>query len=655
MIATDQSGILSLARTKIGNLREKKAGSNKWHGACPFCTSDDDGFICWADTGNYWCNTCGEKGFSIQFVMKTQDKTWKQAEAILGIDNNSNGKHAVSNSEINYHSRAHYAAVKGIPESVLINAKFSEIETYQNRPAMKYVTYDKDHKEWWRVRFMDGKKPKYKPVLTGTPAVWYRLQQAKGMSNKSNKPMVIVNGETSVLVAQHYGIPATCKTGGEAALPAHLLEELQDAYKNSRPRELLIALDCDKAGRTTAKSIEEQLKAGKWKPAVIDLGFADTGDMADFCQLHTQDSRKALDELVSALKPLSLNAHDASAAFTNYILNAKAPEGKILVNPFRVLHRLGGDAEFMMPKRLTIVMSMSGHGKTAFWETIVDSWLQYGHSGIVDGPEFDADDYHIRRIMRNSGQVVKGLSANEDRRLPTVTYSDITSHKVYLQEKRDKVITALRHGRDMFAGELGKRRVATFEYADKYTRSWPGHLEYVPYMPYLENKIAFMTDWISKRRASGKTVEFAVFDYIQLMNCAHNPTTNNKYQYSLGLMKQFAIQNNIHVIAVSQVNKQPSKQAKENNKRLMVSDMSYVNDNDANLTIALNFYYGAKLDEYGKPVLDYNGEEIIERKLLQDGTNAALVDVLKNTHGQVMPTKMVCDLAHLRWIDKLWG
>lgn len=654
-MTVDQSGILSLARSKISNLREIKKSSNEWHGACPVCSSDDDGFMCWPENGNYWCRSCGATGFPTQFIMWTQSKSWHEAQAILGIDNTSNGKHPVIDSEIPYTNRAHYAAHLGVPESVLIDAKFKEIATYQNRPAMKYTTYDKEGREWVRMRFMDGKKPKYMPMGKGVPTVWYRLQQAMGMSNKSQKPMVIVNGETSVLVAQHYGIPAICRTGGEMSLTPELLSELQEAYKKSRPRDILIALDCDTKGRTTAKALEVQLSEGKWQPTIIDLGFADKGDFADFCKLHTQTSAKALESLVSALKPLSLNAHDASATFTNYILNAQAPAGKILVNPFRVLHRLGGDAEFMMPKRLTIVMSMSGHGKTAFWESMVDSWLQHGHTGIVDGQEFDADDYHIRRIMRNSGHVVKGLSASEDKRLPTVTYSNITSHKVYLQEKRDKVITALRHGRDMFAGDTGKRRVATFKYADKYTRSWPGHLEYVPYMPYLEDKIIFMADWISQRRASSKTVEFAVFDYIQLISCSNNLSANNAYQYSLGLMKQFAIQNNVHVIAISQVNKQPSKQAKENNKRLMVSDMSYVNDNDANLTIALNFYYGVQLDEGGKPALDYNGDEIIERKLLPDGTNAALVDVLKNTHGKVMPTKMICDLAHLRWIDKMWG
>lgn len=652
MTTTDQSGILAVVRERIG-LRQLKAGSVEWHGACPFCSSKDDGFMCWSDVGNYYCRKCGATGFSTQFVMATQGKTWKQAQAILGIDYNSNGKHAVENSEIAYHSRKHYAAVKGVPESVFSDAGFSEIETYQGRPAMKYPTYDKDDKKWWRVRFMDGKKPKYKPIETGTPTVWYRLQQAMGMSNKSEKPMVIVNGETSVVVAQHFGIPAYCKTGGEMKLPDFLLQELQEAYKNSRPRENLIALDCDEKGRRAAKAIEKQLLEGKWKPSIIDLGFADTGDFADFCKLHTDTSAKRLQGLVSASKPLSLNAHDASKTFTNYILNAKAPEGKILVNPFRVLHRLGGDAEFMMPKRLTIVMSMTGNGKTAFVESGVDSWLQYGHTGLWDGQEFGPDDYHIRRIMRSSGMVVKGLSKKE--RLPTVSYSDITSYKVHLQEQRDKVIAALRHGRDMFAGEIGKGRVKTFEFADKYIRSWPGYLEYVPYSPFLEDRIAFMTDWIRKRRASGKTVEFAVFDYVQLMKFANSPNPINPYPYGLGLMKNFAIENNIHVIAISQVNKQPSKQAKENNKRLIAQDMAYVKDDDANLTIALNFFYGAQLDEYGKPVLDYNGEEQIERKLLPDGTNAALVDVVKNTHGQVAPTKMVCDLAHLRWIDKQWG
>lgn len=648
--------ILELARAKIANLREMKKDSEEWHGACPFCSSDDDGFMCWPTTGNYWCRTCGETGFSTQFIMKTQHKTWHEARAILGVkSNHSNGKHQAVDSELVYKSRAHYAAVKGLPESVFIAAKFSEIETYQGRPAMKYVTYDSDNNIHYRVRFMDGKKPKYKPVGEGVPFVWYRLNQAMGISNKTQKPVVIVNGEVSVLAAQHYNIPAICRTGGEMALTDELIAELQKMYPKSRPREIIIALDCDKKGRDTALVIEKQLKEAKYEPLIIDLGFSDTGDFNDFTRLHTKESAKQLESLVSVHKPISLNMHAASKDFTFNIINRVAPPGKILINPFKTLHRLGGDAEFMHPKRLSLIFSMSGHFKTAFWEAMVDGWVQNGFSGIVDGQEFTSQDYHMRRVLRQVGHTIKGLDKSEDVTLAAIDYRDVVRYQIYLQEQRDKMPNFMRQGVDTFTGTAGKVKLDSLQYVDKFIQSWRGHVEYVPYIFYLEDRIAFMKDWIIKRRANGGTVEFAVFDYVQLMFARDNDGGIHNYQYCISLMKAFAMEMNVHVIAVSQVNKQPSKDAKKNNKRLMVSDMSYINDNDANLSIALNFYYAAKTDENGAVEIDDNGDAMIERKILPSGHNAALVDVLKNSHGQPMATKMPVDATHLRWVDSTWA
>ena len=655
--------ILSLARSKIGKMEETVKG--EWHGACPFCSSTHDAFMCWPDVGNFYCRKCGKEGWNIQFVMWTQGKSWSEAQAILGISSNGNGKHAVSNSEIAYVTRKHYADHKSIPESVLIKAKFQEIETYQGRPAMKYPTYDKDGKEWWRVRFMDGKSPKYKPVVvknetTGemikVPAVWYRLQQAKGMSNSAGKPMVTVNGETSVLVAQHYGIPAICKTGGENVLPPHLLSELQVAYENSRPREIYIALDCDEKGVTTAKAIEKQLSEGKWLPTIIDLGFADKGDFADFCKLHTQDSAERLDGLVSASKPLSLNMHEASKSFTSNLVNRIAPEGKILVNPFKVLHHLGGDAEFMHPKRLSYFFSMSGHFKTAFWETIVDSWVQGGFSGIVDGQEFTKEDYHMRRTLRVVGGALQGKGKSKNNKLVAVTYRDVVRFNIHMQEERDNTPVPMRQGLDTFAGANGQSKLDTLVSIDKFVQSWIGHIEYVPYIFYLEDRIAFMRDWINKRRASGRTVEFAVFDYIQAMFVKSNDGGIHNYQYAAGLMKQFAIEMCIHVIAISQVNTEPSKQAKADNKRLATHDMHFVNENDCNLAIGLNFYYAKQTYDNGIEKTDYSGKPIVDHKILEDTKYiAAIVSVLKNSHGPKGMVQMPCDAKHLRWVDGNWG
>lgn len=656
-MAIDQSGILSLARQRIGNLRELKAGSNEWHGACPVCSSDDDGFMCWPESGNYWCRSCGVTGFSTQFIMMTQGKSWGEARAILGLDTSSNGKHPVSNSEIAYKSRDHYAAGAGLPESVFIKAKFSEIETYQNRPAMKYPTYDSAGNIHYRVRFMDGKSPKYKPIGVDVPIVWYRLQQALGMSNKTQQPLIIVNGEVSTLAAQHYGIPAICRTGGEMKLTDDLIAELQIAYKNSRPREILIALDCDDAGRKTAKAIETQLKDGKWIPTIIDLGFSDKGDFNDFTLLYTNDSSKRLQSLLSASKPISYNVKDAGKELESAIVNKVAPQGRILMLPFKPLHSLGGNAKFMKAKELTMIGSTSGHFKTSFWETMVDDFLPRGLSGICDAQEFGSQTYRLRRILRFSGRTIKGLDKKDDVFLTSVSYDEITEYGMHLQEIENNVPTFMRQAKNPFAGATAKAKLDTIDYIDNMIQQWVGHLEYVPEgMMFIEDRIVFMTNWVQERRASGKSVEFAIFDYVQLMMSRTNPKGINPYQWIVNLMKRFAIDNNLHVIVISQVNKQPSKDMKATNRRMGVGDLAWINDNDANLTIILNFYYVPQTDSDGEKVTDWNDDDIIERKILRpSGYTAAVVDVLKNSHGKPAPIRMPVDAKHLRWIDSTWG
>lgn len=651
----------------VPNLRELKAGSGEWHGACPIdgCSADDDGFMTWPATQNYYCRTCGNAGDWIQLIQLSRPGVeFAEALTILGLEDNyrSNGRTKdkprihVSNSKVAYQSRAHYAAAQGIPEQVLIDAGFSEIKTYQKRPILEYPTYDSAGYIHLRVRFMDGLDPKYKPVGLDAPSVWYRLQQAIGIRNKQETSLVIVNGELSVLAAQHRQIPAIAKTGGEMKLNSELLAELVKMNPPDKNPEILIALDCDDKGRKTATDIKAQLKELGYEPVVVDLGFADTGDFANFCKLYTKDASNRLKALVEAQIPVSYNAHSAAKDFTKQIINKVAPAGRIIMMPFEPLRALGGDAKFMQPKRLTLIGSMSGHFKTGFCETMIDDFLPRGLRGIMDGQEFDDKDYHLRRILRWSGRTIKGLNKKDDVFLTPVSHDELTLNKMHLQENRDNVPSFMRQAENPFTGKSAKEKLDTISYIEKLVTSWKGHIEYVPpgHM-FIEDKIIFMTNWVQEQRATGKAVDFAIFDYIQIMASRSKDIADNAYQYALFLMKQFAIEMNLHVIVVSQVNKQPSKEAKKNNKRLNVEDFSYINDRYANLTIALNFYYAAQT-ENGEVVKDFNGDTVIERKVLKpSGYNAAVVDVLKNSHGQPAPVRMPVDAKHLRWINSTWG
>jgi len=182
-----------------------------------------------------------------------------------------------------------YARAHGIQGSVLQFWHWRET-VHQGRPALEFPTASGP-----RWRFLDGNKPHF-VSSPGYRRCWYGLSQRVLTALAAGKPLVICNGEISTVVAQHYGVPAIAMTGGEKAeIPDELLAELKG--KIGPGRQIIIAMDCDKAGRQAARGLETQLVEAGYLARAVDLGLGTGGDLADFCALHQDDALQALQQL----------------------------------------------------------------------------------------------------------------------------------------------------------------------------------------------------------------------------------------------------------------------------------------------------------------------------------------------------------------------
>lgn len=198
------------------------------------------------------------------------------------------GRKPVDNSKRAYKNLAEYAQLKGVPEQAFLNAKWKpQPVTYDKRPALEFPTQGGT-----RYRFIDGGLPAFKSQQ-GYKACWYGLKPAAVYAKEHGLPLVLCNGEPSVVVALHFRIPACAITGGEQpTLPDALLQELKATWTGA----VLLAMDCDETGRKAAAGKAKILQAAGFTVAVVDLGMDDKGDLADFCKLYTDS---ALDTLLA--------------------------------------------------------------------------------------------------------------------------------------------------------------------------------------------------------------------------------------------------------------------------------------------------------------------------------------------------------------------
>lgn len=270
-------------------------------------------------SGNYRCNSplrpgANSHSFTIRIDASGETGAWMDhaggesgglynlAERLkIAVESRQEGRRAVSDSLTVYRNLKEYATLKGVPEDVFLKAKWSPEPVMTNNPGTKEMrpAFEFPTLGGKRYRFTDGKKPKFKSEK-GYKTCWYGLKQAVDLANKISAPLVLCNGEPSVLVALHFRVPACAITGGEQpTIPAALLQELKSFWAG---KTIIVAMDCDEAGRASAAGKAKILRAAGFIVKVIDLGLDDKGDLADLCKLHT-DSTMAQIFVLAADEP----------------------------------------------------------------------------------------------------------------------------------------------------------------------------------------------------------------------------------------------------------------------------------------------------------------------------------------------------------------
>ncbi len=244
-----------------------KNKGNSWDGNCPWradadsksfrVTFGDDEHGAWVD------RTHNESGSLYEFCQRVGIAL---PERTLANDT----KRGYTGLED--YARAHWA-----PLEAFVAAKWQEGAIY-GRPAISFPTAN-----GVRYRCIDGQKP---PFINekGYTSCWYGIGRAISVATEMQSPIVLTNGEASVVVGQYWGVPALAVTSGsEKKLADHLLAELKVKWGGKR---IIIALDCDDTGRKAAQDLAAQLTENEFVVSVVDLMLTDKGDLCDFCGLY---------------------------------------------------------------------------------------------------------------------------------------------------------------------------------------------------------------------------------------------------------------------------------------------------------------------------------------------------------------------------------
>lgn len=222
----------------------------------------------------------GEHGQWYDHVEKTGGSLYSLAER-LGVMIDGNLQRRIM-------TLADYAQSHGLTAEDLAKYGWEESFVTVNKRRYSALKFPTATGPRWRIldpacdiKYLHGK---------GYKASWFRLQEALFLAQKHSQPLVLCNGEISVISAQHWGVAATCLSGGgERNIPADLLPGLAQ-YQG----EILVAMDCDDTGKRAGINLGIQLRNAGHNVRVVNLALGHKGDISDFVSLHQDKAREGL-------------------------------------------------------------------------------------------------------------------------------------------------------------------------------------------------------------------------------------------------------------------------------------------------------------------------------------------------------------------------
>jgi hypothetical protein len=270
------------------------------------------------------------------------------------------------------------------------------------RPALQYPTSVGID----RLKYLDGRKPKYRWRSKGGHLHWYGLRAALASLHAGASILYVVNGEPSVWACPQAGIAAICPCGGEGTPPtAAMVEELAGALRElGRPIAVRVVYDADLAGRTGAlKDVKPLLAAAGLDVEELDIAAA-IPDVpgADVDDLHRRVGDAEFAAALAALPVLSPTSEADAGRRTR-----TNPWEKALGAPdflAQIEHEPDWlAAGILMPRAITHANSPRGLGKTNIGHAYAVQLARDGKRVLLvdrDNPKAE-----IRRRLRAWGAV----------------------------------------------------------------------------------------------------------------------------------------------------------------------------------------------------------------------------------------------------------
>ncbi len=482
-----------------------------------------------------------------------------------------------------------YAEAHGVEDKVFAAWNWSVVAK-DGRPALRFETAQGE-----RWRFLDAEKPKYKSHH-GFKACWYGLRKAAPLARQKALPLVICNGEASVVVAQHYGIPACCVSGGEGALP-NLLPGLKPYWDG----EIIVALDCDATGRRVADEVAERLPDAK----IADLGLTRKGDLADFCRLHTETAMSELLKRAFVIDPnpptpvIEVNYISMKEALQRHVaevLEESPVAVKPIRNPFSFLHEQRGYGYILLPGKVMYIATYSGGGKTIMCEHGITRCEERGLHNILYSPEW-AD-------KQSQGQE---LAARAIQRAGGPDYIEQMEHKLYLAEKVGKIPGN--------AKELTGNQVSALVAKAGQLQAHPGETFVITDPGLSIEKLCRSVEAICEREAeNGHTPTTAWLDFAQLLWIEHAGKSGRLWiEQAINEFKDVCRAKNLVGFVTSQMRKAEAEEAKANG-HLTADMMQWLSEQQANLVLMM----AAMKDENGQMARDGYGNPMLRCKIVKD-------------------------------------
>lgn len=264
------SGTAAKVLTALEKYDLKQDADGKYRSNSPFRSgSNSHGFTMTIDDD--------EHGAFFDHVSHESGSLYELAKR-LGIDTGEGAP--VASTKRAYTGIDDYAAAHGITADVLKSAGWYQT-FYQDRPALAFRTATGE-----RWRFLDGVAPYYVSEK-GYKRSWYGLTPSTAKKLGEGAPLVLANGEISVVAARHYGLATACVTAGEKSIPPDLMEALKAFLGGADDAPpIIVAFDCDETGQRAGRLVARQLKEAGFVAKAVNLGLSKGGDLADFCMLH---------------------------------------------------------------------------------------------------------------------------------------------------------------------------------------------------------------------------------------------------------------------------------------------------------------------------------------------------------------------------------